>query len=213
MPRAIIFANGELTDPGPARLLIQPDDVIIAADGGARHAVKLGVIPSVIIGDFDSLSPVEVRVFEDMGIHMLQYPPNKNETDLELALQHALQVGHSPITVLGGFGGRLDQMLGILSLLSSPECIAANARVDDGIVEAFFFNKEAIIEGEVGETVSLLPWGAPAEEITTDGLVYTLSKETLYPNRTRGISNQLFAPRAKVRVKRGTLLCIHTRKR
>lgn len=213
MPRAILFANGELPDPGPARLLIQPDDVIIAADGGARHAIRLGVIPSVIIGDMDSLSTAEVRVFEDMGIHLLQYPAGKDETDLELALHHALQVGHSPIIILGGFGGRLDQQMGILALIAAPAYIAANTRLDDGVTEAFFINEQTTLEGQTGDTVSLLPWGIPAEGVTTDGLAYPLNKETLYPEKTRGISNQMLARQAKIRIKSGTLLCIHTRKR
>jgi thiamine pyrophosphokinase len=213
MTRAILFANGDLPDPGPARLLIQPDDALIAADGGARHAIKLGVIPSVIIGDLDSLSVAEVRVFEDMGIHILKYPPNKDETDLELALRHALQSGHNPITILGGLGGRLDQTIGILSLIASPECIAANVRMDDGITEVFFINRQATIYGQVGEIVSLQPWGVPAEGVSTDNLVYPLHHETLLPHQTRGISNQMLAGQAEIELERGTLLCIHTRKR
>ncbi|MGC1378296.1 MAG: thiamine diphosphokinase, partial [Anaerolineales bacterium] len=188
------------------------DDVLIATDGGARHALKLGAIPSVIIGDFDSLSEADMRVFTDMGVHTLNYPTNKDETDLELALEHALKSGYRPICMVAGFGGRLDQMLGNLSLLTDPAAIDADVRLDDGVTEAFCITSKATLHGQPGETVSLIPWGMPAEGVTTDGLVYPLNRATLLPYRTRGISNQMLADTAKISVKRGALLCVHQRK-
>jgi thiamine pyrophosphokinase len=212
MPRALIFVNGELPDLGATRGIIQPDDVLIAADGGARHALKLGVIPAVIIGDLDSLSEAEVRVFNEMGVHILRYPHNKDETDLELALQHAMKSGYQPISIVAALGGRLDQIIGNLALIADPESIEAGVRLDDGLTEAFFITSKATVHGKPGDTVSLLPWGMPAEGVNTDGLVYPLTRETLLPYRTRGISNQLLADTAKISLKRGTLLCIHHRK-
>jgi len=213
MPRAVIFVNGELSDPGAARGILQPDDVLIAADGGARHALKLGVIPTVIIGDFDSLSEAEVRVFTEMGVHILAYPPSKDETDFELALDHAMKSGYRPICIVAGLGGRLDQMLGNIALITNPECIEADVRLDDGLTEVFCITNKAIVHGRQGEIVSLIAWGStPVEGVTTDGLVYPLNKETLLPDRTRGISNQMISDTAKISVKRGTLLCVHHHK-
>jgi thiamine pyrophosphokinase len=212
MSRALIFVNGELRNPGAARAIVQPEDVIIAADGGARHALALGVIPNAIIGDFDSLSEAEVRVFSDMGVHMFRFPAAKDETDLELALAHAVRVGHSPISIIGANGGRLDQAIGNISLLSDPEYIDCDIRIDDGVTEAFFVTAKSSIQGKPGDTVSLIPWGNPAEGVSTDGLVYPLNRETLLPYRTRSISNQMLAETAKVSLKRGLLLCVHIRK-
>jgi thiamine pyrophosphokinase len=212
MSRALIFVNGELHDHGAARAIVQADDVIIAADGGARHALALGVIPTAIIGDFDSLSEAEVRVFSDMGVYMLRFPAAKNETDLELALTHAVRAGHRPIVIIGANGGRLDQALGNISLLTNPEFIDADIRLDDGITEAFFITPRSIIQGKAGDTISLFPWGNPVEGVSTDGLVYPLNDETLFPYRTRSISNQMLAETAKVSLKQGLLLCVHIRK-
>lgn len=209
MPRAIIFVNGELPDLGAARAIIRADDVLIAADGGARHALELGVIPSVIIGDLDSLSAAEVRVFTEMGVHILSYPPSKNETDLELALDHAMKSGYSPIYIIAALGDRLDQMLGNLALISNPACIEADVRLDDGLTEAFFITSKATLRGHQSEIVSLIPWGVTVEGVTTDGLSYPLHQETLLPYRTRGISNQMLSDTAHVSIKHGTLLCVH----
>jgi thiamine pyrophosphokinase len=213
MSRALIFANGELIDPGAARGLVQPDDLIIAADGGARHALALGIIPSAIIGDMDSLSPSEVSNFADMDVHLLRFPQAKDETDLELALDYALRAGHNPIIIIAALGGRLDQLLGNIAMLTSPEALQADVRLDDGLTEAFFVTRKASIYGKSGDAVSFIAWGVPAEGVSTDGLAYPLHKESLSPYRTRSISNQMLAETAKVSLKSGLLLCVHIRKK
>lgn len=212
MSRALIFVNGELRNPGAARAIVQPEDVIIAADGGARHALALGLIPNAIIGDFDSLSDAELRVFSDMGVHILRFPAAKAETDLELALAYAVRAGHSPIIIIGANGGRLDQELGNISLLSDSELTRFDVRLDDGITETFFITAKSIVYGKPGDTVSLIPWGNPVENVSTDGLVYPLNRETLFPYRTRGLSNQMLAETANISIKHGLLLCVHIRK-
>jgi thiamine pyrophosphokinase len=211
MPRAILFANGDLPQPDLARQLIQPNDILIAADGGARHALALGLTPGHIIGDFDSLTDEELNKLARAGANLQRHPPEKDETDLELALDYALKIGCAPILILGAYGGRLDQSLGILSLISSPACIAANVRADDGQTEAFFIDKRAEISGAPGDTVSLLAWGKPAEGIVTSGLQYPLKAETLSPYLTRGVSNVMTAEKATVSLTSGLLLCVHTR--
>ncbi|MBS4060953.1 MAG: thiamine diphosphokinase [Bacteroidetes bacterium] len=213
MPRAILFANGDLTTPDLARQLVRPDDLLIAADAGVRNAVALGLIPSVLIGDFDSLTDEELDKFSRAGASLQRHPPEKDETDLELALDYALKIGYAPILILGAYGGRLDQSLGILALISSPECIRSNVRADDGQTEAFFINEQAEISGRPGDTVSLLAWGVPVEGIATDGLQYPLEGETLSPHRTRGVSNVMTAEKATVRLTSGLLLCVHLRQK
>ncbi len=212
MSRALIFVNSPLENPGAARAFVQPDDVIIAADGGARIALSLGLVPQAILGDLDSLTDAEVNVFEDMGVHILRYPPAKNETDLELALNHAIEAGYSPIVIIGGYGGRVDQSIANLALLSAPDAIQAGARFDDGVTEAFYISSSGVIHGQPGDLVSLIPWGVPTEGVLTDGLSYPLHRETLHPYRARGVSNQLLGATATIRLKRGLLLCIHQRK-
>jgi len=209
MPRALLFANGEMTDPAALRRLIQPDDVLIAADGGARHLQALGLIPSLVIGDFDSLSPAEAVSLAQSGATLRRYPPAKDETDLELALQYALQAGYAPILLLCALGGRLDQTLANLALLADPAAIRAQTSLQDGSTTAFFVQDQATLQGNPGDQVSLLPWGAPAQGIFTENLEYPLRGESLFPQRTRGISNRMLAQTAHIRLQSGLLLCIH----
>lgn len=210
--RAIIFVNGNLANLEAARLFIHPDDFIIAADGGTRHALALGLLPSVIIGDLDSLNPANRRHLEQNHVKIIQYPQDKDETDLELALAYAINAGYKRIKIIAALGGRLDQTLGNLSLLTAPSLAGLDIRLDDGDEEVFFIRKQAQIHGRIGEIVSLIPWGNPVTIIRTEGLRWQILNDTLHPHKTRGISNEIIAMRVQVQIESGLLLLVHRKR-
>ncbi len=208
--RAIIFANGEFNSARSARDLLRPDDLIIAADGGTRHALAAGVTPQVVIGDLDSLSTDDLAQVEAAGARIIRFSPRKDETDLELALLHAAREGANEIIVLAALGGRLDQTIANVLLLSLPELKELNARIVEEAQSAFLIQGEAIIKGQSGDTVSLIPLGGDAVDVTAEGLEWPLQKETLHFGPARGVSNVLTAEQARVRVRQGLLLCVVT---
>ena len=212
MPRILIFANGVLPDVQKARALLQADDFILCADGGARHACALGVRPSLVIGDFDSLSEDERKNAESEGAKIVRYSHDKNETDLELAINHALELNPTSILILAGLGDRLDQTLGNIALLGDPRLAELDVRLDDGVEETFFCRSRCELRGRSGDLVSLIPWTGAVEGISTDGLKWPLHDETLYPEKTRGISNELLGSAASVSLASGLLLIIHRRR-
>jgi thiamine pyrophosphokinase len=207
--RIIIFANGDLPDLEKTRALLHDDDFIIAADGGTRHALALGLTPNIIIGDMDSL-PVnfDISKFDD---DVILYPQDKNETDLELAIQHALTLNPEQVIILAALGGRLDQTLGNIALISNLQSSTCNLKLDDGIEEVFFCRDQVEINGRVGDLVSLIPWQGEVAGIVTTGLKWALQNETLYPHKTRGISNEMTSTSATVQIKSGLLLIVHRR--
>ena len=212
--RIIIFANGELPNKEKARALLREDDFIIAADGGTRHALALGRTPNVLIGDLDSVTNEERRKMKETKIEVFQFPADKNETDLELAIQHALTLNPEEVIILAALGGRLDQTLGNISLISDQFIIHHSSLIislDDGIEEVFFCHDQVQISGTVGDIVSLIPWQGEVTGITTQGLKWTLQNETLYPHKTRGISNEMMGERATIEIKSGLLLIVHRR--
>ncbi len=211
LPRAVIFANGTLPDMEAAHRLLWKDDYWIAADGGTRHALALGRAPDAVIGDLDSLSEAVRDSLLRAGTKIQSFPADKDETDLELALAYAVREGYSSILILAGLGGRTDQTLANLFLLTDPALEKIDVRIDDGREEAFRIGKETAVCGAAGDLVSLLPIGTPAEGVTTDGLKYPLRGGKLFPFRTRGISNQMLGERAAINLEKGVLLCIHTR--
>ena len=205
--RIIIFANGDLPDPDKAHALLRESDFIIAADGGTRHALALGLTPNIIIGDLDSLN-VERLTF---NAEIIQSPADKNETDLELAIQHALTLNPEQIIIAAALGGRLDQTLANIALVSNVQRPTSNVRLDDGIEEVFFCHEQTQIKGASGDIVSLIPWQGEVTGIVTTGLKWPLQNEILYPQKTRGISNEMMNDTATIQIKSGLLLIIHRR--
>jgi thiamine pyrophosphokinase len=209
--RAVIFANGEIKDYPAARGLVQPDDFLVAADGGLRHLQALNLQPSLLIGDLDSVTGEDIEAMQSAGVEIRRYPVEKNETDLELALLAVVTDGWRTIRVAGGLGGRLDQTLGNLFLLMLPGLENLDLRLDDGREEAWLVRRKTTLTGRPGDGVSLLPLNGPASGIVTEGLQYPLKHETLYPEHTRGISNVMLGSQAVISLEKGLLVCIHTR--
>lgn len=212
LSRCLIFANGILPDLDAARRLIRPEDILLAADGGARHALTMGLTPSVIIGDLDSITEEQRNHIQAAGGQIIPYPRDKNETDLELALNYAVENGFRSILILGALGHRLDQTLGNLSLLSDPQFSAVDLRLDDGVESAQFCRVRVEVRGGRGDLVSLIPWGGEVRGVRTEGLRWSLSDETLFPHKTRGISNEMTGDVAEIQIASGLLLIIHRRR-
>lgn len=212
----LIFANGQLPDPQRARAIAlaaaeNEKTLLLCANGGTRHALALGLTPQVVIGDLDSIHAEDRRRVEAAGARIFQYAHDKNETDLELALQYALAQNPSSLCILGGLGGRLDQTLANLALLSDPRWGGIEARFDDGVEEAFFCRARSEVRGRSGDLVSLLPWGESVHGIYTEGLKWPLRGEWLDPHHTRGVSNEMTEQTAVVRIASGLLLIVHRR--
>jgi thiamine pyrophosphokinase len=211
--RTVLFANGELKTTDWLKAFLGDDDLLIAVDGGLSHLEALGLVPALLIGDLDSVTAEQVERAQASGAEIRRYPPAKDETDLELALLAAREMGCGEIVVVGALGGRLDQTLGNLSLLLLPQLEGCSVRYEDGRDEVFVIRGSAEIHGAPNDTVSLLPlWGEVTGVVTTN-LAYPLKAETLHPERTRGISNEMTASTASVTITGGRLLCIHTHSR
>ena len=206
--KAIVFANGELHDLPAALALTTEADLLIAADGGARHCQRLGITPDLIIGDLDSLTAEERRIWEQAGVRIIKYPADKDETDLELALLHALETGCTEALVLGGLGKRWDQTLANLLLPSYANLAGLVISFWDAGTWFYLISDQQTIRAPKGTTISLLPIGGDAHGITTTGLTYPLENETLYTGVTRGVSNALLGEQATITLTSGRLLCI-----
>jgi thiamine pyrophosphokinase len=207
--RAIVIANGHIGNSEASRAQAWPHNLVICADGGAQHALTLGLAPDVVVGDLDSLDGDLQARLEGEGCQVLVHPTRKDETDLELALRYAIDHGVDEILILGALGGRMDQALANVLLLALPELEGVKTRIVAGDQEMFLIRGQAFIEGQVGDTVSLLPIAGDVTGITAEGLEYPLQHGTLKFGATLGISNVLMAPVARVQVEHGLLLCVH----
>lgn len=208
--RAIIFANGDVPDQKTIGRWITPTDRIIAADGGTRNSLSVGITPHVVIGDLDSLAEADREQLERAGVPFIVYPVHKDYTDLELAIRYALEQGATDLVIFSALGGRWDQSLANLMLLSLPELAHVTARIIDRAVSIEAIRDRAEISGRVGDTLSLIALKGDAHDVTIEGCAYPLSGATLPFGATLGISNVLTQPTVKITVRQGEILAIHT---
>jgi thiamine pyrophosphokinase len=208
--RAIIFANGELKHPESVKASMRDGDFIIAADGGAQHCLRLGITPHLVVGDFDSLDEPELRALQVSGARLARYDPHKDFTDLELALEHARQNGATQVLVLGALGARWDQTLANLLLPAARTLSGLEIHLLDGAQEISLLRggESCRLEGQPGDTLSLIPLTLEARGVVTEGLEYPLRRETLYLGATRGVSNVLVESQASVSLEEGLLICV-----
>lgn len=208
--RTIIFANGELTPQDLERAAPTADDTIIAADGGALHCRAYNIHPDALIGDFDSLPADVLERYEKQGVPVHRFPPDKDYTDLELALHMALRDSPDEVLILGGLGGRWDQSIANLLLPASTDCCGIQVRLIDNSQEVVVLRsgEHFTLHSHPGATVSLIPIGGDAQGITTEGLLYPLQSETLHFGATRGVSNEMLRSSAVISLENGFLLCV-----
>lgn len=209
----LLFANGDITDPHWIEPYFQNATAVIAADGGIRHLLALNHRPDILIGDFDSLPAEAERYLNDDRVKVIKRPADKDETDLELALLYAVEHFAAPIRLFGALGGRLDQTIGNILLLAHPHLRQQPIRLVEQHEVAWLVTAETTIEGTAGDIVSLIPLSGDVTIAATTGLRWPLHDQTLYIGLGRGISNELTAPIATVRLHSGLLLCVHTTKR
>ncbi len=209
---AVIVVNGDLPDPDQLRAVAATADVVIAADGGAAHLHALGLRPHWLIGDFDSLDPAILESFQLEGARVERHPPAKDATDLELALQLARRLGATQIRILAALGGRQDQALGNLLLLAQADVADLDLAVLNGreTLRVLRGPGHLTVIGRPGDTLSILPVGGDAVDVTLAGLAYRLDKARLPLGTSRGISNVLEEHNARITLGSGALIVIHT---
>jgi thiamine pyrophosphokinase len=210
---AIVLVNGLIDEIEVvrARLRACPDAPVIAADAGARHAGALGLRLDAVVGDLDSLGADEAARLRERGVAVERAPTHKDETDFELALLYAVQRGASRIVVVGALGGRLDMALANIQLIAHPALAAIRVELWSGRQTAWIIRPPgAEMDGQPGDTLSLIPLGGAAVGVTTHRLAYPLNDETLPIGPARGVSNVFEESSARVDLREGLLLAVHT---
>ena len=209
MRTAFVLAGGEPVIGGVFAWIGTP--FVVAADSGLQNAEQLGLPVDVVVGDFDSAAPDAVEAAVAAGAHVERHPPDKDATDLEIALDCAQREGVSKIVVVGGGGGRVDHFLANIMLLAHPRFagIEISAHMDDAHIHVVRGGEPPVrLHGPRDSIVTLLPVGGPARGIVTEGLQFPLHAEDLAPGTTRGVSNLFAADSATVKLAEGTLIVV-----
>lgn len=200
MKRAFIFAAGTFYG---LRERPVPGDLVIAADAGERACREAGLVPDLLLGDFDSMPLPEVS-----ETPLCRLPVEKDETDTLAAVRTALERGCKTIYVYGGTGGkRLDHTLANLqTLLFIRRRKARGFLYDDNFIWTALENESLTIRKEV-------EWGlfsafcldGRAEGVYETGFQYPLEDAVLTPDFPLGVSNHIIEPEARISVRKGAL--------
>lgn len=200
---------------------VSPDEIvdamrdgatIICADGGADMVLAAGLLPTLVVGDLDSITATGRERVRAAAVPVAQHPPEKDQTDLELALGCALELAPERITILGALGGRrFDHALGNVLLLAHPMLRDVDVRIVDAHTEVLVLWGARTFRGRPGAYLSLLPLTPEVRGISTIGLRYPLHDDVLLQGFTRGVSNEFIAEEATIRVREGCLLVVHER--
>ena len=181
----------------------RPGDYLIAADGGYEHIKRIGLVPDLTLGDFDSMAaPPETGVVE-------RFPAQKDDTDMMLALKRGLSMGYLRFAIYGGLGGRLDHTLANTQALAYLSKRGACAfLVGDGMVLTAITDGELCIPAGKAGTVSVFGLGDCSAGVTLEGLKFPLENAILSFDRPLGVSNAFTGRRARIAVSKGTLLIL-----
>jgi thiamine pyrophosphokinase len=207
----IVVCNGWSITKELVDKYINKDTYIICADGGANHLKKFGILPDILLGDFDSISDEALEFYNNKKIEILNFPPEKDYTDSELSVETAISKGFKDIIVLGGIGSRMDHTIANVFLLKMIHEAGCKGRLidDNNIIQ--LTSSDITLEKHEGYKVTLLPMTPTVEGITTKGLYYPLDNYTMRQGSTRGVSNEFLEEEAYVSIKSGLLLVMMSR--
>jgi len=207
--KCLVLANGTYGPLEEYRDVIKGSDLIICADGGANYAHEMGLIPTYIVGDMDSIRPEVKEFFTHRQVTIKKYPRCKDFTDTQLALSLAEELGADEIILLGTLGKRLDHtlsnlysgielaMMGKQVIHYSPACVV------------YLTCRRLVIEGQKGDVVSVLPLSEKALGVCEKGFEYPLEKVVLEKKNPYSISNTLLGKKGEISLDEGVLAVFH----
>ncbi|MEG3586592.1 MAG: thiamine diphosphokinase [Actinomycetota bacterium] len=205
---AVIFSGGP-TPSAEILTFVDEKSLVIAADSGLDNALALGCLPNVLIGDLDSISAKGLSWAENNNVEIIAFPRDKDRSDLELAMEYAIQNCKSLLLIDSGLG-RIDQLFGLFTLLASENIssIPCRAIVSNSLITVV---KEKIEISKRGDnTVSIFAHTGEVTGVSTTGFKWELDDATLEPNSTLGLSNELVNETGLISIRSGTLLVIQS---
>lgn len=208
--KTIIIGNGEINNYDIIREYFD-QAYIIACDGGVKHCRAMMIMPNIMVGDFDSANKEDAEFFENLGVLKEKFPVRKNETDMEIAINMAIDKNSTEIYIVGGLGRRFDHSLANVHILLRPVRLGIRTCLLDEHNIITLVEDSIDIVGEKGQTVSLIPLTTEVKGINTKNLDYTLTNATMEIGHSLGVSNVMTDDVATISVGEGVLILIMSR--
>ena len=212
----ISIVSGGPADPDFVARYIKKfgSDIVIAADKGLDTCACAGIVPDVVLGDYDS-TDMRGRVDElrSSGAYVEVYPAEKDFTDTEAAVMCALKKGAEEIVLLGATGGRLDHFLANLDLCLVPLRRGVKCTIADERNEIMLLDSGITLQAKytAGRYVSLLPFTDRVSGVTLTGMKYPLLDACLVRGSSLGVSNEMTGEIARIDFREGILVLVLSR--
>lgn len=207
---AWIFTHYLIQDFKYIKPFIKDEDLIIGVDRGIEILLTEGVEPHLFVGDFDSLPKPYCQLIENNPA-TLKAHQEKDETDTELALNWCVKNHISKVFLVNDLQKRMDHILGTLSILEFAHSLGIDLTIISKNQELSLAKNHQVLDLEINTLISLCPLSDRVEKVKTQGLKYPLNEETLFRNKTRGISNVVFQSPIQISKGEGILLIIINR--
>lgn len=187
-------------------------DIIIAVDKGLETIDYLKLQPQYVLGDFDSVNTKILEKYKTQNIKIIKLNPEKDLTDTHSAIDLALEIKSTEITILGAIGTRLDHTMANIHILKQALDKNIKAKIVNEKNEIELINKEIIIKRDDNyKYVSIIPLTTNVTGITIEGMKYIINDYTLSIGDSLGVSNEQIDKEAKISIKTGILVVIKSK--
>ena len=213
--RGVIISGGTIQDEFALKLLreVQPD-YIVGVDGGLSFLYRNAIMPTHIVGDFDSVNPEVIAYYrEETEIPIQAFRPEKDATDTEIGLRLLVELGIQELWILGGTGTRLDHVMSNIQILKIALGCGVKAYLVDACNRISLWDKEIALtkDKSFGTYFSIFPFDGMVEDVSIIGAKYPLSHYRLTPYESRCVSNELQEQEVKITFSSGIVILMETR--
>ncbi|MFW0779918.1 thiamine diphosphokinase [Rossellomorea marisflavi] len=207
-----ILAGGPTSYLPPLVDVPMDGHIWVGVDRGVFTLLEKGMEPHVAFGDFDSVSPREWQLISSRVEEVNRYRPEKDETDLELALNWAVEQDPEDITIYGATGGRLDHFMGNVQLLLKDDLKGISVRLVDSLNEMYIKRpgEHGVKTNPRYTYISFVPISPIVQGLTLSGFKYPLTNRNIYWGSTLCISNELIQSHGTFSFSDGIIMVIRS---
>ena len=203
MKRSVIVGGADIANYDRIKSLLSDGDYIVFCDSGLKHMDRLAVMPSLIVGDFDSHDNPH------LDIETIVLPCEKDDTDTMFAVKEAIKRGYSEFLLIGVVGARLDHTLGNVYILEYLDELGIKGKIIDDYSEMELVSTAPAHVDDSFAFFSLINITGIARVITIENAKYPLNNGEITCSYQYGVSNEVLpGKRAKISVNEGKLLLI-----
>lgn len=183
-------------------------DYVICADGGLEKAERFGLMPDLILGDFDSVDPGTLARYKNLNIETVTFSAEKDYTDMELAVEYAVKRGCKHIVLAGASGTRLDHTVANIQLLEKYHQMGIDMEIIDNNNHIWIISGRTIekIKRKKNYFVSMAPVTKTIEGLTLEGFKYPLDNVKVKRGSTLLVSNEIIQDEGRIILEQGTAL-------